>query len=100
MPAWLWQALAIYLAAVNLTALLLMGLDKGLARRHRRRIPEKTLFLPVLLGGGLGGTLGMRLFRHKTRHWYFRYGFPLLLALQLMLAVWLALRLGAWSGIL
>ncbi|MCI8423555.1 MAG: DUF1294 domain-containing protein [Lawsonibacter sp.] len=100
MSAWLWRALAIYLAAVNLAALLLMGLDKGLARRRRRRIPEKTLFLPALLGGGLGGTLGMRLFHHKTRHWYFRYGFPLLLALQLLLAVWLALRLGAWSGIL
>ena len=46
----------IYLFAVNLTAFALMGRDKSLARR-RRRIPEKTLFLPVLLGGGPGGWL-------------------------------------------
>ena len=80
----LWLPLGLYLLAVNLAAFAMMGLDKGRARRGRWRIPEKRLFLPVLLGGGLGGVLGMRLFHHKTRHWYFRYGFPLLLAVQLL----------------
>ena len=80
----LWLPLGLYLLAVNLAAFVMMGLDKGRARRGRWRIPEKRLFLPVLLGGGLGGVLGMRLFHHKTRHWYFRYGFPLLLAVQLL----------------
>lgn len=80
----LWMPLGLYLLAVNLAAFAMMGLDKGRARRGRWRIPEKRLFLPVLLGGGLGGVLGMRLFHHKTRHWYFRYGFPLLLAVQLL----------------
>lgn len=78
----------LYLLAVNLAAFFLMGLDKRRAQRGNWRIAERTLFLPVLLGGALGGTLGMKLFRHKTRHWYFRFGFPLLLLLQLAALIW------------
>jgi uncharacterized membrane protein YsdA (DUF1294 family) len=89
----LWQALGLYLLAVNLAAFVLMGADKRKARRGAWRIPERTLFLPALLGGALGGVLGMRTFHHKTRHWYFRWGFPLLLALQLAGLGWLAFRL-------
>lgn len=33
----------------------------------------------------------MQVFRHKTRHWYFRFGFPLLAALDVALLIWLAL---------
>ena len=88
----LWQMAGLWLALANLAALLLMGLDKRRARRGEWRISEKTLFLPVLLGGALGGLLGMRLFRHKTRHWYFRFGFPLLLLAQLGLGGWLVYR--------
>ena len=73
----------VYLLAVNLTAFAVMGMDKRRAKRGTWRISEKALFLPAVLGGALGGTLGMRFFRHKTRHWYFRWGFPLLLLLQL-----------------
>lgn len=88
MPKELCQLLGLYLIAVNLAAFGLMGADKRRARRGKRRISEKTLFLPAVLGGALGGTLGMRMFHHKTRHWYFRWGFPLLLVLQLAVAVW------------
>lgn len=87
----LWHLLGLYLLAVNLTAFALMGLDKRRAKRGKWRIPEKTLFLPAVLGGALGGTVGMRAFRHKTRHWYFRYGLPLLLFLQLGALIWLTL---------
>lgn len=76
-----------YFATVNLTAFVLMGVDKRRARRRAWRISEKTLFLFPLLGGAAGGTAGMLLFHHKTRHWYFRYGFPALLAAQALLAV-------------
>lgn len=85
--------LALYLAVVNLAAFFAMGWDKRRAKQPgRRRIPEKRLFLLALLGGALGGTAGMFLFRHKTRHWYFRYGFPAILLLEAALGVWLALR--------
>ena len=43
------------------------------------------LAVPVVLFGSLGGTLGMFCFHHKTKHWYFRYGFPILLVVQLLL---------------
>ena len=79
----LWQLLGLYLAMMNLAAFAAMGADKRRARRGRWRISEKALFLPALLGGAPGGVLGMRAFRHKTRRWYFRFGFPALLVLQL-----------------
>lgn len=92
MPAFLIKAILMWLAVINLIAFALMGLDKWKARRDAWRIPEKTLFLAALLGGALGGTVGMHLFHHKTRHWYFRFGFPVLLVLQLLLAGFLAYR--------
>lgn len=94
MPAFLLKAVLVWLAVINLIAFALMGLDKRKARRDAWRIPEKTLFLAALLGGALGGTVGMHLFHHKTRHWYFRFGFPVLLILQLLLAGFLAYRFG------
>ena len=89
----LWQLVLLYLLVVNLAAFFSMALDKHRAKRGRWRISERALFLPVLLGGSLGGILGMRLFHHKTRHWYFRFGFPLLLLLHLGLGGWLVWKL-------
>ena len=94
MAQWLRQPLGLYLLAVNLAAFMLMGADKRRARRGAWRISEKALFLPAALGGALGGVLGMRVFHHKTRHWYFRLGFPSLLLAQLLGLSWLALRQG------
>ena len=85
----LWQLLGLYLLLVNFGAYQLMAADKRRAKRGTWRISEKALFLPALLGGALGGVLGMRTFRHKTKHWYFRFGFPLLLVLQAVLLGWL-----------
>lgn len=85
--------LAGYLAAVNLWAFALMGVDKRRAKRKgTRRIRERTLFLSALLGGSPGALLGMWTFRHKTKHWYFVWGMPAILALQTALAVWAAMR--------
>ena len=80
---YLW--LLVYLAAVNLLAFSLFGIDKSRARRHAWRIPEATLFLFVLLFGALGGWLGMRLFHHKTLHPLFKWGVPAVLIGQLVL---------------
>ena len=95
MPKLFWQVLSYYLIAVNVLAFVLMGVDKRRAKQNAWRIPEKTLFLQAIFGGALGGVAGMRLFRHKTRHWYFKYGFPLLLLLQLAGAGWCAWRFWA-----
>ena len=75
---WLWS----YLLVINLAGLYMMWEDKQKAKKDKWRIPEKTLFLVALLGGGLGTTLGMQLFRHKTKHWYFKYGMPAILLLE------------------
>lgn len=85
-------ALLIWLAGVNVVTFALYGIDKHRAKKGRWRIPEKTLLLLPLLGGSVGGLLGMAVFHHKTRHWYFRLGLPLMLLLQAALAVYLAAR--------
>lgn len=87
------QLLGLYLLLINLMGFVLMGVDKRRAKRDQWRISEKTLFLPPLLGGTVGAILGMRVFHHKTKHWYFRYGLPALLVLQLALAGWLSWKL-------
>lgn len=81
-----------YLAAVNLVTFAVYGIDKARAKRDKWRVSEKTLFLLPLLGGSVGALLGMWLFRHKTRHWYFVCGIPAILLVQLALAAWLILR--------
>jgi uncharacterized membrane protein YsdA (DUF1294 family) len=87
---YLWIGLAIYAFAINLTGYALMGINKNRARRSAWRIPEATLFGVALIGGSLGTTLGMKRFRHKTKHWYFRYGMPAILFIQIALSVLLA----------
>ena len=77
-----------YLAAVNLVTFMVYGVDKAKARRGAWRVSEKTLFLLPLLGGSVGALLGMLVFRHKTKHWYFAWGIPLILLAQIALAVW------------
>ena len=81
-----------YLAAVNLVTFTVYGVDKAKARRGAWRVPEKTLFLLSLLGGSLGALLGMWAFHHKTKHWYFVWGIPLILLAQMALAVWVYVR--------
>jgi len=81
-------ALWILFAAVNLCAYVIMGVDKNRAIRKKRRVPEKVLFAFAICFGGLGGTLGMYSFRHKTKHWYFAVFFPLLALLQIAAVVY------------
>lgn len=87
-----WPVVALWVLFASLLDLVLMGVDKAKARRGLWRIPERTLWLFALLGGAPGGFAAMRLFHHKTRHWYFRWGFPILALLQLALLGWLRLR--------
>ena len=74
-----------YLIAVNLIGFALMGIDNYKAKKRAFRIPEATLFIVAIIGGSLGSIIGMYAFRHKTRHWYFVYGMPAILILQILL---------------
>ena len=78
---------AIYLVVMNVLGVAVMWSDKRRARLHRWRIPEKVLFGVSLLGGSAGTWAGMYLFRHKTKHWYFVVGMPLILVCQAALAI-------------
>lgn len=79
--------LAAYFISTNLIGFALMGIDKRRARKRAFRIPEATLFLIALIGGSIGSIIGMYTFRHKTRHWYFVYGMPFILFVQIALVV-------------
>ena len=76
-----------YFAAVTLAGFVTMGIDKHRAKKRAWRIPESTLFILALFGGSLGTTIGMHLFHHKTRHWYFLYGMPAILIIQIVLVL-------------
>ena len=88
----LYWALLGYLASVNLLAFTVYGVDKRRAKKDKRRVPEKTLFLLAIIGGSVGAWAGMYTFRHKTRHWYFVWGIPAILLVQIALAVWLTVQ--------
>lgn len=74
-----------YVIIINIIGLLSMFIDKYRAIKNKWRIPEKTLFLIAILGGSIGSNIGMRLFRHKTKHWYFVFGMPAILIIQLVI---------------
>ena len=86
------NVLLVYLAVLNLVTFALYGADKHRAKKGQWRIPEKTLLILPLLGGSVGGILGMAVFHHKTRHWYFRFGLPTMFFLQAAGAVYLLAR--------
>lgn len=77
----------IYLIGINLAGFIIMGVDKKRAIRGAWRISEASLFLTAILGGCLGCILGMQHFRHKTKHWYFKYGMPAILVVQILLFI-------------
>ena len=76
-----------YLFLINAAVLLLMLEDKRRARKNLWRIPERTLLSIAVLGGSIGCLLGMYTIRHKTLHLKFSAGIPLILVIQLALAV-------------
>ena len=76
-----------YVIILNIIGFFLMGIDKRKAIKRAFRIPESTLFIVALIGGSLGSLLGMYVFHHKTRHWYFVYGMPAILILHIVAIV-------------
>ena len=85
---------AIIIVLLNLISFGLMAYDKRCAKAGRWRVPEKVPFLAAACFGGLGGVLGMQLCHHKTKHWYFKVFFPLMLVVQAVLLIWAYLTWG------
>jgi uncharacterized membrane protein YsdA (DUF1294 family) len=81
-----------YLLLANLTAYLLCFLDKRAAIKKRWRISENTLLASAILGGAAGLYLGMKTFRHKTKHLKFTALVPLILLIQVAGLVWFQIR--------
>lgn len=77
----------VYLLIMNILGFAMMGIDKQKAKKQKWRLSERSLFLAGILGGSIGTWAGMYVFRHKTKHWYFVIGMPLILAAQIVLLI-------------
>ena len=86
------QIIIYYFITMNLLGFVFMGLDKWKAKKRAWRIPEATLLLIAVLGGAAGSLISMHLFHHKTRHWYFLYGIPVMLVIHILIALFI------WKG--
>ena len=84
--------IVIYLIGINILTFIAMWWDKHEAKVGDWRISEKALFILVLLGGGVGGIAGMYVFRHKTKKWYFKFAFPIILILEIILAIYFGVK--------
>ena len=78
--------------AVNVITFVVYGIDKLKAKMGGWRIPEATLLLLAAIGGSIGAWCGMMLFRHKTKHWKFKLGVPLIFILQFALLVYVYVK--------
>lgn len=81
--------LLVWIGLATVWAFAMMGYDKSQARKKGQRVPEKTLWLAAVVGGGIGAYIGMMYFRHKTKHLQFRIGFFLLALLTAAFVLWL-----------
>ena len=83
----------IFIGVMSVVTLILYGADKAKAKKHAWRIKEAVLLLFGLFGGALGGLIGMEIFRHKTKHWYFWAVNILALAIHIALALLIFFKL-------
>ena len=87
------KAILIYLLAVNALTFIVYGIDKYKAKHAKWRISEATLLLLAVVGGSIGAWCGMKVWHHKTMHKKFTYGVPVILLLQVALAVWIITKI-------
>lgn len=76
-----------YLFVMNAVGFLIMLIDKRKAKKKLWRIPEKTIMSAAVSGGSIGVLLGMYILRHKTKHLKFTIGVPVILTVQILIAV-------------
>ncbi|MGE5473775.1 MAG: DUF1294 domain-containing protein [Ignavibacteriales bacterium] len=75
--------IAIYIFFINIFGFISMWHDKRMAQTGNWRVQERTLFIIAILGGSIGSLIGMYKFRHKTKHFSFKYGIPFIILLQI-----------------
>ena len=78
-----------YLIIINVITFIMFGIDKYKAIKNKWRIKESTLLGLTFIGGTLGGMMGMYVFRHKTKKFYFFLGIPFMMILHVALFVYL-----------
>lgn len=79
----------VYLLLINIYTFYLIYLDKQRAKHRKWRVPERKFFILSILGGSIGTLMSMKLYRHKTKHWYFKYGIPLIIVIQMIAAYYI-----------
>ena len=72
---------------VNVITFVVYGIDKLKAKKGKWRVPETTLLLLAIIGGSVGAWCGVKVWHHKTMHLKFKYGIPLIMAMQAGLLV-------------
>lgn len=81
-----------YIIAINIITFIVCGVDKLKAKKGWWRIPEATLLMLAVIGGSIGAWCGMMLFGHKTKHWKFKLGVPVIILLQFALLVYVYVK--------
>lgn len=74
-----------FIFVLNFIGFMMVGYDKRKARKGEWRVPEKRFFTFALIGGATGIYLGMKYFRHKTKHALFVYGIPFFMILNFVM---------------
>jgi uncharacterized membrane protein YsdA (DUF1294 family) len=77
--------LFLYVLMINVVGFIVMFLDKRKAINNQWRIPERTLWMLAGFGGAIGVWIGMKRFRHKTKHTSFCVGVPIVVIIQISL---------------
>ena len=80
------ESISIIIVIINIATFIIYGIDKYKAKKGKWRIPENSLIGLAIIGGSIGAYLGMRVWHHKTMHLKFKYGIPLIIAIQMVIA--------------
>lgn len=80
------ESISIIIVIINIITFFVYGIDKYKAKKGKWRIPENSLIGLAIIGGSIGAYLGMRVWHHKTMHLKFKYGIPLVIVIQSVIA--------------
>ena len=84
-----------YIAVISIISIVVCIYDKKISKKNRveLRTPEKTLLILSALGGSVAMFITMLIIRHKTKHFKFMVGIPVIMVIQAV-AVFLLFHFG------